>query len=65
MRNDKWSNPELDSVCGPEWYGWWESNGYSHISTIVYANEMKKCGKLNFGNCWSEEANNLIQSREF
>ena len=55
----------MEGVCGPEWYGWSEYNGFSQITTIVYANEMKKCGKLEFGNCWSEAADALVQGMEF
>ena len=48
----KWSNLQIaDGKCGPEWYGFSGMADVGSISTTLY--KSSKCGKLDFGNCWT------------
>ena len=53
MTDGKWkNNQDVDNVCGPNWYGWY-SDSVGTISTTLYKNDNLKCGRLDFGNCWT------------
>ena len=48
----KWHNNQaVDDKCGPQWYGWSWYGAVGSISTMLY--KSSKCGKLDFGNCWT------------
>ena len=48
----KWTKLQtVDTACGPQWYGWSQMADVGSISTTLY--KSSKCGKLDFGNCWS------------
>ena len=52
MKGGKWSNSQgVDDMCGPQWYGWSGGAEVGSISTMLY--KTSKCGKLDFGNCWT------------
>ena len=52
VESGKWSNSQgVDDVCGPQWYGWNGGAEVGSISTMLY--KSSKCGKLDFGNCWT------------
>ena len=51
MGKGKWSNfQNVDSKCGPQWYGWSGNANVGTISTTL--SKSTKCGQLDFGNCW-------------
>ena len=57
LSNGKWSNDQgVENTCGPNWFGWSPSDSDGTISTTLYKNENLKCGRLDFGNCWTSGA---------
>ena len=57
MSDGKWKNNQVvDNICGPNWYGWTASDSVGTISTTLYKDENLKCGRLDFGNCWTSGA---------
>ena len=54
MTLGKWTNDQsTENGCGPQWYGWSSATKAGSISTTLYRNDEKNCGRLNFGNCWT------------
>ena len=55
MESGRWPgvffNQGVDDICGPQWYGWNGNAEVGSISTMLY--KTSKCGKLDFGNCWT------------
>ena len=48
----KWSNNAgVETICGPEWYGWSAGISVGTISTMLNKSSTHDCGQLNFGNC--------------
>ena len=57
MSDGKWKNNQVvENICGPNWYGWTASDSVGTISTTLYKDENLKCGRLDFGNCWTSGA---------
>ena len=44
----------VENKCGPQWYEWTGNAGVGIISTKLYTNDLYKCGRLDFGNCWDK-----------